>query len=130
MRNRLRKLLTNRREARRHKAQREVSLLVGMTIGEGAQTESVTGRTRDLSEAGLSMSMPLDSRQHEIVRAGSSVRILLMLPSKTINIRAEVIHSEPLDERDPDKGALIGVRITQMASEDEAPYKEYLDSLK
>ena len=58
MRNRLRKLLINRRQARRHEAQREVSLLVGMTIGEGAETESVTGRTRDVSEAGLSMSLP------------------------------------------------------------------------
>jgi hypothetical protein len=130
VRNRLRKLLTNRRQARRHKAQREVSLLVGMTIGEGAEIELVTGRTRDLSQTGLSMSLPLNSRQRELVRVGSAVRILLMLPVRTVNIRAEVIHSEPLDEHDPDKGGLIGVQITQMASDDETSYKEYLDSLK
>lgn len=128
--NRLRKLLTNRREARRLKAQREVSLLVGMTIGEGAETELATGRTRDLSEAGLSMSMPLNSRQHALLVAGSAVRILLMLPARTISIRVEVIYSEPLDKRDLDKGCLIGVRITQMSSDDEVSYMEYLESLK
>jgi hypothetical protein len=100
-----------------------------MTIGEGAKTELVTGRTRDVSQTGLSMSLPLNSRQHELVRVGSSVRILLMLPTKTINIRAEVIHSEPLDEHDRDKGSLVGAQITQMSSEDETSYKEYLDSL-
>jgi hypothetical protein len=129
MRNRLRKLLSNRRQARRHKAQREVSLLVGMTIGEGSETEFATGRTRDVSEAGLSMSMPLNSRQRELVVAGSQVRILLMLPTRTVSIRAEVIHSDYLDERDPDKGCLIGVRIRQMSSDDETSYKEFLTSL-
>jgi hypothetical protein len=130
MRNRLRKLLANRRQARRHKAQRGVSLLVGMSIGEGTETELATGRTRDVSEAGLSMSMPLDSRQLGAVSPGASVRILLMLPARTVSIRAEVVHSEPLDERDPDKGGLIGVRITQMSSDDAAFYREFLDSLR
>ena len=53
-----------------------------------------------------------------------------MLPARTVNIRAEVIHSESLDERDSDKGGLIGVRIIQMPSDDAVSYKEFLESLK
>src|SRR5688572_26235890 len=105
VRKRLRKLLANSRRARRHKAQREVSLIVGITLGEGAKTELITGRTRDLSEAGLSMSLPVNSSQRELLIAGSTARILLVLPQKTLNIRASIIHSQPLDNHDLDKGA-------------------------
>lgn len=90
----------------------------------------ITGRTRDLSEAGLSMSLPVNGSQRELLIVGSMARILLVLPTKTVNIRASIIHSQPLDDHDLDTGAIIGVQITQMSSDDATHYNEYLKSLK
>lgn len=126
----LRKLLADHRRTRRRRAQRDVSLIVGITVGEGADTEVITGRTRDLSEKGLSMSLPASSNQRQLLMAGARARVLLVLPTKTVSIGAEVVHSQPLDELDPDKGQLTGVHIFQMSSEDEAHYREYLRLLK
>jgi hypothetical protein len=76
------------------------------------------------------MSLPIDRGQRELLTEGAKVRVLLVLPMKTVNIKAEVVHSHSLDELDPDKGQLIGVHILQMSSEDEEYYSEYLALLK
>ena len=127
VRDKLSRFLTDRRQAKRLKAQREVSLVVGIAIEGG--NEVATGRTRDLSETGLSMSLPLDHRQREQVVTGAIARILLALPEKTVSMRAEVIHIEPLDEHDPDKGSLLRVQLTHFDVDHKAIYIEYLSSL-
>jgi hypothetical protein len=57
---------------------------------------------------------------------GEPTRILLVLPTKTIHIRGEIVRSLPLDG----KGQLIGVKITHIDADDKAVYAEYLSELK
>jgi hypothetical protein len=76
------------------------------------------------------MSLPANRNQRELLMAGAQARVLLVLPAKTVSIGAEVVHSQLLDELDPDRGQLVGVHILQMSAEDEAYYTEYLRLLK
>jgi hypothetical protein len=88
--------------------------------------ELITGRTRDISETGLPLSLPVaDDRQRTLMVVSELTRILLVLPTKTVQIRGEIVRSLPLE----DKGQLIGVKITQIDADDKAVYAEYLSSL-
>jgi hypothetical protein len=123
----MRRFLKNRRQARRHKAEREVSLIAGITLGKGSKAELITGRTRDISETGLSLSLPIDNeRQRALTAVGEASRILLVLPTKTVHVYGKIVRSLPLDS----KGQLVGVHITKIDADDESIYKDYLLSLK
>jgi c-di-GMP-binding flagellar brake protein YcgR len=126
MHDKLSRFLTERRQAKRRKAQREVSLVVGIAIEGGI--EAVVGRTRDLSETGLSLSLPLENPQREQIVPRATARILLVLPQKTISMHVEIRHIQPLDEY-ADQGSLLGVQITHLDVDDKALYIEYLSSL-
>jgi hypothetical protein len=122
----LSRFLTNQRKAPRHNAEHKVSLIAGVALGVGGSATLLTGRTRDISETGLSLSLPIDDEQlRALMAVGESTRILLVLPTKTIHIRGEIVRSLPLDG----KGQLIGVKIIHIDAEDKAVYAEYLTSL-
>jgi|SRR5918911_1311037 hypothetical protein len=126
IRTRIRKFLANRRHARRHKTERKVSLIAAVALGEGANSELITGRTRDLSNTGLSLSLPItDEHQRTLIAVGETIRILLSLPAKTVRLRGNVVHSQALGE----SSQIIGVRIMEMYADDKAAYAEYLYSL-
>lgn len=126
VRSRIRKFLANRRHARRHKAEHRVSLVAGVALGVGAAAELITGRTRDISQSGLSLSLPIAyEHQRALIAVGEIIRILLVLPGKTVQLRGNVIHSLALGE----SNQLIGVKITEMSAADKAFYAEYLYSL-
>lgn len=127
IRNKLSRFLPERRQAPRQVVQLEVSLVVGIAIEGGS--EVITGRTRDLSETGLSMSLPLNYRQREQAVKGTAARVLLVLPKKTVSMYAEIKHGQLLDEHDPGRGSLLGVLITDIDVEDKAIYLEYLSSI-
>ncbi len=127
---RLRRIVAERRQARRHKAARSVRLLVGVASETEVGGEPVTGRTRDLSETGISISLPaLNPDRPDFADVGSTVRVLLALPTATVGMYADVVRGEQLDEKDAGKGRLIAVRITRISAGDEARYKEYLRTL-
>ena len=131
IRKRMRRYLAERRKARRHQAEHEVSLIAGVALGAGPGAGLITGRTRDISEKGLSLSLPVtDEQQRALTAVGEAVRILLVLPTSTVNIQGTITRSLPLDERDLERGQLIGVQITQMDAPDQATYQDYLSSLK
>ena len=128
---RLKRIVANQRQARRYRTRRAVALVAGITFETAAGAELVTGRTRDVGQAGMSLSLPIDGKQQsELVAANASARVVLMLPSRTINLLATIIHSHLLDERDPSRGMLVGLQITQISPEDGRAYEEYVDSLK
>jgi hypothetical protein len=123
---RVHRFLANRRKASRHKAEHEISLIAGVALGDAGSTRLLTGRTRDISETGLSLSLPIDDEhQRALMAVGEPTRILLVLPTKTIHIRGEIVRSLQLDGN----GQLIGVKITRMDADDKAAYAEYLSSL-
>ena len=54
------------------------------------------------------------------------MRIKLSLPLGVVEMEAEVVRSEWVDEDDPRQGYFVGVRITGMSDEDRRRYSEYL----
>ena len=123
---RVRRFLANRRKARRYNAEHKVSLIAGVALGVGGNAELLTGRTHDISKTGLSLSLPIeDERQRALMVVDESARILLVLPTKTIHLRGEIVRTLPLD----DKGQLIGVKIIHIDADDKASYREYLSTL-
>lgn len=122
--------MADRQRARRYKAARSVRLLVGVASKTEGGLEPVTGRTHDLSETGISISLPVGSPDRpDFVDVGSTVRVLLALPTATVSMYAEVVRSAPLDEKDAGRGRMTAVRITRISPNDEARYKEYLRTL-
>jgi hypothetical protein len=112
---------------RRYKAEHETSLVAGVALGEGVSPELITGRTRDISAAGLSLSLPItDESQRTLITVGKNIRILLVLPTKTVHVRGDVVRSLSLGE----SIQLIGVEITQMEADDKAVYNKHLSSLR
>ena len=122
--------MADRQRARRYKAARSVRLLVGVASETEEGRETVTGRTHDLSETGISISLPVGSPDRpDFADVGSTVRVLLVLPEATVGMHAEVVRSAPLDEKDAGRGWLLAVRVTGMSASDELIYKEYLRTL-
>lgn len=131
VRSRLKTLVANRRQARRYRTRRAVALVAGITFETVTGAELVTGRTRDVTEEGLSLSLPIDDKhQQRQLAVDTIVRVVLALPSGTINLAAKIIHSHLLSASDPGRGMLIGLQITQISPEDHQAYKKYVDSLK
>lgn len=124
-------IVANRRQARRYRTKRAVALVAGIAFDTGTGAELVTGRTRDVTETGLSLSLPIDDKhQQRQLAVGASARVVLALPSGTINLSARIIHSHLLSASDPGRGMLVGLQITQISPEDHQAYKDYVDSLE
>lgn len=126
VRTRMRRFLANRRKARRLKAENEISLVAGVTLGEAESAEFITGRTRDISKTGLSLSLPVTDLQRSLAAVGKSVTILLVLPTKTIHMQGDVVRSESIGE----SNQIIGVQVTKINDSDKPSYEAYLSSLK
>ncbi|HEX8852632.1 MAG TPA: PilZ domain-containing protein [Pyrinomonadaceae bacterium] len=88
------------------------------------------GRTRDVSESGLGV--VLDSIYLGfacVVDEGRALRLVLSLPSGTVEMQATPAHYIRLDERGEQTSYLVGLRITSAAEADRARYAEYLSTL-
>jgi hypothetical protein len=136
-----------RRSATRYAAQLDARLLFQISVahddppagGQGRSqpaavpnsTLRLVGRTRNISETGLAFIVPTlrigDQFAHVI---GSRLRIILYLPSGHVEIRATPVRYEQLPPEDPERGYLIGVRITEMADHEWVRVVEYVRSLR
>jgi hypothetical protein len=124
-----RRFVSDRRRAPRYQSTLNVHL-AAVAVGRGVRTEPIPGRTRDISETGILMSLQSSSYyQRESIRVGAAFRILLALPNGTIDLTATIVRTEPLDQQDVDKGQLVAIEITSMDPKDQAAYKEYLKFL-
>jgi c-di-GMP-binding flagellar brake protein YcgR len=126
--NRLRKIVANRRRARRYRVQRRVRLVFSLTVvGDDARTRvmPVEGYTRDVSDGGLALIVP-SLRVGEAFLTDSSCRlriVLLDLPTGEIEIEAMPVRYEELAAGD---GHLIGVKITRISDGDRSRLVQYL----
>src|SRR3982751_3720279 len=113
VRSRLKTIVANRRQARRYRTRQAIALVAGITLETEAGTELITGRTRDVTETGLSLSLPIaDRQQQKQMAVNVSIRVVLALPSGTVNLAAKIIHSHLLSASDPGRGMLVGLHIT------------------
>lgn len=133
----VRALIVERRRAARRRAACEVSIPLGVSLPheqldpeEEEFPHPVMGHTRDVSATGLSLLLPatrLGSR--DISRKGSSLRLVLCLPTGVIVVRAETVRCEPSASDEGEPQFLLGVRITKMFDTDRRAYANFLRSL-
>ena len=134
---RLAGLFGERRIARRHKVACEVRLPVGVSmpnerINPDAEhyPQPIMGRTRDVSETGLSLILPwLSLGDERIDVPGYPLRVVLCLPGGIIIVHAETVRCEPLVDEHGRGCYLVGARIRRMSQHDERRYSKFLESL-
>jgi hypothetical protein len=92
---------------------------------------TLEGHTRDMRATGLSLVVP-DIRlgEREIVGPELSLRIVLELPTGPIEMQVAPVRYEPLDETEPQRGYLIGSRITEISDSDCVRFVKYLRTLR
>jgi PilZ domain len=91
---------------------------------------SVLGYTRDISADGLALIVPsLQMGDVDLSSGEHTLRIILALPAGDVEMHAALVRHERLEERGPEIGFLIGVRISQMGEDERDLYDEYLRTL-
>ncbi|MDQ1524207.1 MAG: hypothetical protein QOE47_2131 [Pyrinomonadaceae bacterium] len=134
---RVRSLLVERRRFARRKASFAVSLPVGVSVpNEHLDPEAeeypnpIMGRTRDLSETGLSLLLPsLSLGREQISAANFPLRLVLSLPGGVAVLQAVAVRAEAVDADEAGRGFLIGARIEKMSERDRKRYLTLLKSL-
>jgi hypothetical protein len=128
---RLREFVGNRRRAPR----RAVRLAVFVSLldaAPGAPPAGVAGHTRDASESGLGVVLPVNPvGGRYLVGDGVTLRLTLKLPDTSARLYGTPVRYERLDEGQDgqtDPGFLVGIRLSEDG--DRALLTDYLKSLK
>ncbi|MBC7912393.1 MAG: response regulator [Pyrinomonadaceae bacterium] len=85
----------------------------------------VAGYTHDISESGLGIIVPEGSLEEDVV-LGSTFHVVLGLSMGSLSIEATAVRYQSLT---PEKGCLIGARITNMSGRDRVLFLQYLHML-
>lgn len=104
----------------------EEPLVVGVAVVGGGRPRTLTGRVRDISEAGLSLLLPDEESCGEMAERGRLMVVVLRLPSGTITMRAEVAHCSAPDTSRGEDSYLFGVSIVEIDAEDHDRLIEYI----
>lgn len=125
---RLRRLVADRRRAPRHKVR--LSVLVSLLDASGTQPANVSGHTRDVSEDGLALILPIIRvGDRYLVGDAATLRITLRLPDANVRLYGTPVRYERLDEtQQQDRGFLVGIRLEQ--SSDHTLLVDYLKTLE
>lgn len=104
----------------------EEPLVAGVAVVGGRRPQTLTGRVRDISEAGLSILLPDEEACGELAARGRVMVVVLRLPSGTITLRAEVAHCSAPDAARGEDSYLFGVSIVEIDAEDHDRLIEYI----
>ena len=126
-----------RRVAKRFRVACEARLPVGVSmpnerIDPNAEhyPEPIMGRTRDVSETGLSLVLPwLSLGDERVDMPGYPLRIVLCLPTGIIIVHAETVRCELLAGAGARERYLVGARITRLSEHDRRQYHAFLSTL-
>lgn len=122
----LRRLLGDRRRARRARVRRSVEVLAGVTLeGEGRESVLFT-HTLDISETGMSLLVQRSALDRFSIGEGREIKIALALPEGRITVLAISVHVRPCEER----GYVVGLRITEAGEEEYARLRDFLRGLR
>jgi hypothetical protein len=122
---------------RRHSTRRSASLKFSLSLASPAnalngsrRVNSMTGHTRDVSERGLALIVPVITLgDHHLVGENRSLNISLELPDGAVLMQVIPVRYERLDEQASETGYLLGVKITTIQAEDRVRFEEYVASL-
>lgn len=110
----------------------KASLPFRLSLSDASGDEAVLeGRTRDMRATGLSLVVS-DIRVggRLIVSEDCTLRVALELPTGPIEMQVVPVRCEPLDEKEPGQGYLIGSRITEISDADCVSFVKYLRTLR
>src|SRR5438477_11230972 len=129
--------VSERRAARRHRAQRAARLLftaapsgVKSAADSAQPLPTLIGHTRDISETGLAL-VVLCMREGDsnFYGANKTMRVTLSLPTGNVEMKAAPVRYEWVEESGPGKSYVIGMQITEMSADDRQRFNEYLGKL-
>ncbi|MDQ3821115.1 MAG: PilZ domain-containing protein [Acidobacteriota bacterium] len=110
----------------------DLSLLDAHAKTVQGQEESfqIFGNTRDLSEAGVSLIVPLVSIDERYCNEEErTLPLTLYLPVGQVYMQVAPVRCQPIDEKEPGKGFLMGAEITGIDEAARARLREYLRSI-
>jgi hypothetical protein len=129
----------NRRRSPRFKAQLRARLLFTVVLsgepaaGGASGKLQLVGHTKDISEIGLALIVPIaEIDERYLVAENSKMQIELYLPKGALKITARPVHHKLLDKDSSEnvfsEGYLIGAEITKVS--DSKLFTEYLSTLE
>jgi hypothetical protein len=131
---RLRGAVSNRRRAPRYEARLSFSISI---LDESAghenrpPTRTLVGRTRNISETGLALVVPsLRLGTNKLDDGNSTLRLMLDLPTGTVELHVVPVRSHQLGENDKETGYFIGVAITHLGDDARARLLKSLRGLR
>jgi len=129
---------SNRRRSPRFKAQLKARLLFsvmlsGETSAAGSGRLHLVGHTKDISEIGLALVVPIaEIDERYLTGDNTKMQIELYLPKGAIKITTRPVHYKSLDENSGEsvfsEGYLIGAEIIKVSDHD--LFLEYLGTLE
>ena len=125
---RLREMVGNRRRAPRHRVRLPVFVSL-LETAQGAPPAGVAGHTRDVSDGGLALVLPvIRVGGRYLVGDGLTLRFTLKLPDASARLYGRPVRYERLEGGPSESGYLVGVRLNPDG--DRALLADYLKNLK
>ena len=107
---------TDRRHSVRRKARLEAELTVSLSLLDtgtgGDETLLLMGETHDVSAEGVAIVVPSIRIDEKYCEEERPLKMSLHLQSESVQMQLQTIHCNRLEENDPDRGYIIGARIT------------------
>ena len=125
---------TDRRHSRRFIARLEAELVVSLSLLDAAaigdETLLLMGETKDISADGLSVVVPSIRIDEMYCEQARPLTLSLHLQKESVKLEVQTIHCTPLRTNDPDRGYLIGARITDFGGLGPLAWRRYLRGLQ
>jgi hypothetical protein len=106
----------DRRRSRRFKANFEAELTVNLSLLDASavveETLLLMGQTQDVSAGGLTLIVPCIRIDERYCAEERPLTLSLHLETEDVKLELRTIYCNPLKQNDPDRGYLIGARIT------------------
>lgn len=127
---RLREYAGDRRHAPRRRVRLPFSVWLQPTTGEAngrRAVPSLSGNTWDISATGLGLVVPaIRIGEHYLTGEDRRLRIILELPSGSVQLIATPVRYERIEEDGVDKGYVIGVHIIEIDPQDRERFRAFL----
>ena len=131
---RLRGAVSDRRRAQRYDARLSFSVSIlneGANHEQARQPRTLVGHTHNLSETGFALIVPsLRLGTGKLNDGDTTLRLMLDLPTDTIEIHVVPVRSYTLSENDKVTGHFIGVKITYLSDGARTRFIKFLGGLR
>jgi hypothetical protein len=126
---RLRELVADRRRRPRYRVSLPVTVSL-LNAEASAEPALVQGHTRDLSDDGIGVVLQnIRVGGRYLVGDSVTLRVMLKLPDGYARLYGTPVRYEKLEDDGPDKGFVVGIRLTDTSERDQTLLVEYLKSL-